>query len=468
MDSDNYRLGIALLGKGSTNHLHRKEVVEEFLEQGVRIRFLVRDDYFDILTKLEGCEYTTVSFTEASGFRATLKFIFEYIRNLYPSTDSCRKSYFGMITKYKRSIGFRLLDVLYNFLARFQYVVSCIACLEGWLGLNETVQGVEAKTIDQLLLLGIGTASSELEGHMVWWAKGYNIPVVNIIGNYDNLTSKGFRGVPVDRLLVWGPSMHNDAIKFHGIPEEKITSIGSIRYNTSFLGEKEERHDFLSSLGLDPEKKTIMFAGFFYEFHYFEMMEIYRQWVEVGKDYQLILRVYPNKFLMSSVFMTPLLDFAKEQEGVYVSIGDPDYSSGSKDKSVLQIEEYELCNSLNTCDCVINIFSTISLEACIFDKPAINMYYFQEPLAALARTPLYYDYEKFFHSRRLVSYGAIRTTRNRAELMKEIDFAIENPKQLAAERKKTVELECGALDGGACKRLVDACIIEYQNRDTKL
>lgn len=464
MSSINYRLAIALLGKGSTNHLHRKEVVEAFLQRGVSIHFLVREDYIDILSKIDTCAYSTVSFVKLSGFRASLKSIFEYIRNLYPSSDPGRKSYFGMMSRYKRSAAFRVLDYFYRFLARYQFVVRWIAFLEGYFALYDTVQGLDPKKIDQLLLLGVGTASSELEGHLVWWAKDHNISIVSIIGNYDNLTSKGFRGVPVDRLLVWGPNMREDAITFHGIPEDKITEIGSIRYNTSFKTLPENKEEFIISLGLDPHKKTILFAGFFYEFHYFEMMQIYRLLLAKGTDCQLILRVYPNKILMSSVFMAPLLEWAEKQEGVYVSIGDPDFGCGSQDKSVLQIEEYELCNSLSCCDCVINIFSTISLEACIFDKPAINMYYFQEPLSALARTPLYHDYEKFFHSRRLVSYGAIQTTRNRDELIAAIEYALEYPSRLAAERKRTVELECGLFDGGACERLVEACVHEYHQR----
>lgn len=463
MNSVAYELAIALLGKGSTNHLHRKEVVNAFQEQGIAIRFLVRDDYMDILSKIEGCSYSSVSFKDTKGIRNTLKFIFEYIRNLYPSQDPGRKAYFDLVSRYKKTKRFWLFDLCFKFLARFQWVVNCVVTLEGCMAEDDTVQGIHPETIDQLLLLGIGTASSELEGHMVWWARKNNIPVVNVIGNYDNLTSKGYRGVPVERLLVWGPNMLDDAVRYHSISKEKISEIGSIRYNMNPRLLVDDKCEFLRSLGLDPEKKTILFAGFFFEFHYFEMMEVYSQLLLEGVDCQLILRVYPNKILMSSVFMHPLLQFAGQCDGVYVSLGDPDYKNGSKSKSVLQIEEYELWNSLNCCDCVINIFSTISLEACIFDKPAINMYYFQAAFPGLAREPLYYDYEQLYHSRRLASYGAIKTTRDRAELIETIKDSLDNPTRLAQERKKTVELECGVLDGGACNRLVASCVQAFQS-----
>lgn len=457
-----HRLGIALLGKGSTNHLHRRDVVEAFRDSGTQIKFLVREDYIDILKRLDGCEYASVSFKESSGRGMHLKFACEYIRHLYPIQDPGRKAYFKLISKYKKSRRFLISDLVYKFLGRFQTVVRALVLLEEFLASRDTVQGIDPDAIDQLLLLGIGTVSSELEGHMVWWARQYGVPIVNLIANYDNLTSKGFRGVPVQRLLVWGPNMRDDAICYHGIGAEKITEVGSLRYNTNLKLLDTDRREFLVSLGLDPNKKTILFAGFFFEYHYFEMMAVYRKLLADGVECQLIMRVYPNKVLMSSVFMTPLLEYIERMPGVYLSVGDPNYKKGEPGKSVLQIEEYELWNSLNACDCVINIFSTISLEACIFDTPAINMYYFQEPFAGLARAPLYYDYEQLFHSRRLVSYGAITTTRSRGELIAAIVDSLEEPSRLQQERETTVELECGSLDGGACERLVTATLQEYQ------
>ncbi len=457
-----HNLAIALLGKGSTNHLHRKEVVDAFRERGIDIQFFVRDDYKDILKKLDGCKYSAVSFKENKGIQLHLKFVCEYIRKLYPIQDPGRKAYYKLLSKYKQAKRFRVFDFVYKIFARSKFVVRALVVVEGMLARQDTVQGLDPASIDQLMLLGVGTVSSELEGHMTWWARRNGIPVVNLIGNYDNLTSKGFRGVPIDRLLVWGPNMRDDAIEYHAISVDKITEVGPVRYNINRKLLDVDRRDFIQSLGLDPDKKTILFAGFFFEFHYFEMMEVYHQLLADGIDCQLILRLYPNKILMSSVLMTPLLEYVEQSEGVYLSVGDPDYKKGAKGKSVLQIEEYELWNSLNASDCVINIFSTISLEACIFDTPAINMYYFQNPFVGLARAPLYYDYEKLFHSRRLVSYGAIKTTRNRGELIGEIKNALENPSQLRQERKKTVELECGELDGDACHRLADATLMEYQ------
>jgi hypothetical protein len=250
--------------------------------------------------------------------------------------------------------------------------------------------------------------------------------------------------------------MVRDAVDFQDIPRERITEIGSVRYNVNpqLL---TNRDDFLRSLKLDPQKKTILFAGFFFEFHYFEMMEVFENLRREDQELQLIFRLYPNKHLMDSVYMKPFFVAAEQRSDIYISYGDPDFQYGEKGKSVLQIEEFELCNILNSCDCVVNIFSTISLEACMYDKPSINMNYHQKHHPAVVRTPLYYDYGRLFHNRRLVAYGAIQTAVTRGELFEYIREALRHPEKFTEQRRETVKHEIGVLDGKACERLVDAC-----------
>jgi len=255
--------------------------------------------------------------------------------------------------------------------------------------------------------------------------------------------------------------MRADAMRLHGIPADRIRMIGAIRYN-GIHRVLEGREAFLRSIGLDPARPTILFAGFMLEFHYFEMLSIFEEAVKAGEPWQLILRVYPSKALMHSVYIHPLLAYARSLPGVYVSLADPHARMGVRDREVLQIEERELWNALNSCDALVNLFSTISLEGCIFGKPVVNMWYFPRPVKAMGRPPIYMDYAQNFHNRRIVSYGAIRTAYGRRELTEMIRHALANPAELAEARRATVRDECGVLDGKAAERLAEACIDEYQ------
>lgn len=436
--------------------------MEEFRKQGVEADFIVRSDYFSLLEKLDGCSYSSVSFNSPGGWRSHIINFCRYVRGLYPSLDTGRRVFFELLQSNHRNIRSRVFHKICQLLARYQWTVRLIVRIEGFLFQSDMVNDIDPKSIDQLLLLGVGSVNSEFEGDMTWWARYHNIPVIHIVGNYDSLSSKGFRGVPINRLLAWGPNMRDDAIKIQGISPDRIKIIGPVRYNIRLNILSLDKDSFFKSIGLDPHKKTILFAGFVFDYHYFEMLEIYEALLHNGEDCQLILRIYPNKNFMNSVYIKPLLNFAKQFQNVFISFADPHYGSGDRDREVLQIEEVELWNSLKYCDVVINIFSTISLEACIFDKPALNMWYFPPSSKAFAQDPVYRDYSLLFHNRRLTSYGAIHTAKNRRDLISLIKNALAYPDELAAERRSIVKDECGPIDGKACKRLVDTCVMEYE------
>jgi hypothetical protein len=375
---------------------------------------------------------------------------------MYPYTDIGRSV--PLPPWWRLSIFGRLDLLLKKLLARYEWVVKLCICLEGKLFDPSSVQGVDPSVLDQLLLLGVGAVNSEMEGAMTWWAQHHSIPVVHYVGNYDSLSSKGFRGVPIDRLLTWGDSMKEDAIRLHGLRQECVDTIGSLRYNAIWPGPQLSKKDFLEYIGLDPNRKTILYAGFVFEYHYFEMMEVYKQLLEQNINCQLILRIYPNKSLLNTPYINALIAYAESLPNVFVSIADPNFERGNRDNEVLQIEEDELVDSLRYCDVVINHYSTISIEACLFDKPVINMWYFQPPNRAWHDQPHCLDYPSLYHSRRLASYNAIRVAYDRSELLSLIKESFDYPQRLANERYCIVEREIGALDGKTLERMVEACM----------
>lgn len=453
------RIGIALLGKGATNHLHRPEVVEAFHRRGAQVIFIVRDDYDSLLERIPGCDYVSCRFAEEKGAQAYWRSLFRNMRRLYPASDVG-------VREFHRSLGHglglwgRVLHELFFLLARSRLAMQVSVVVESILYRREKVEGLDPAVFDELLVLSIGIAATHLEGRLIWWARRCGVPVVNIAGNYDNLSSQGFRGVPVDRILVWGESMRRDAVDLHGIPPSRVTMIGSIRYNSISREIRDDREMFLRGCGLDPGRRTILFAGSLSDFHYFEMLAVLKELRRDSVDAQLILRVYPNKTLMNSAYMEPLLDHAARVPGVYVSLADPHYRKGARDRDVLQIEESELWHALKYADVVVNLYSTISLEACIFDKPAINMWYFGPPGRLAAKSPIWKPYPGLIHNRRMTGYGAFVVAKNRRALVAEIQRALEDPGRFRVERATAVASECGLLDGRACDRLAENCLGE--------
>lgn len=451
------RVGIGLLGKGSTNHLHRADVVRAFREKGYQVTFIVREDYAGLLSRLADCAYLPCRIGAEDGWRGIVIRFCESIRHAYPSSDTGRRGVL-LARLWKNLRPWILLrNLICLAAARFRICVLLAAWTEGKLFRPELVKGLDPKEYDLLLLLGIGTVNSELEGAVTRWAAHYAVPLAHLVGNYDNLTSKGFRGILPERLFVWGPQMKSDAITFHGIAASRVRLIGSIRYNAISQTVLPDRTEFLSRIGLDPARKTIVFAGFVFDSQYFEILEVYRQLLDERSDCQLIVRLYPNKMLMNSVYIEPLIQYAKTLPRVYVSCADPHYKFGDTQREVLQVEEEELWPVLCHCDVLIDYYSTITIEGAIFDKPCIHMHYLPKTARAYVKDPVPIKFWKLRHNRRILSYGAVDVAHDREELFTLIRQSLLDPGQYAEARKKMVMQECGPLDGLACARLLLEC-----------
>jgi hypothetical protein len=452
------RLGIVLIAKGSMNNLHRLDVVETFRAKGVDPVFIVREDYKHLIRPIPGCRYAACRFVPPAAGQRFLRNLFCYIRSLYPSGDVYGRSWFGAANALRAKLRQRLSHRFFNWLAGFRGAMRLLLAIEGSLYRSNLVEGLESAEIDQLLLLGIGTHGAEHEIALTWWARHNGISVVHMIANYDHLTIKGFRGVPVDRLLVWGPVMRDDAIRLHAVDADRIRIIGSVRYDNVGRQKFADRETFLRARGLDPAKRTILFAGAMHEFHYYEMLEVFEEMRRQDDAIQLILRIYPDKLFMVLPYIKPLIRYGQSVPGVYVSVGDPNFRVGRKDEPVPEIEEDELMHALKHADVVVNLFSTIALEACIFDKPVVYVLYYPQRADAWIRPPRYFDWGLALHNRRMVDYGIARMAADRKALIEAIGDALANPGKSREERKRTVELELGPMDWKACERLAESCV----------
>jgi len=227
------------------------------------------------------------------------------------------------------------------------------------------------------------------------------------------------------------------------------------------------REEFFRACGLDPAKRTVLFAGTLGEYHYFEMFEVIEQLSREGETYQFIFRIYPDKSLMASPYIRPIIHYAQSLPNVYVSISDPHYKTGSKEFEVPQIEQNELWHALEYSDVVVNHFSTMGLEACMFNKPIIYPNYFPQTGYTWIQPPVYYDHGLAIHNRRMLNSGVALTAFSRDELIAAIKDAVVFPEKLSQQRHQVVEKELGPLDGKAYQRLVEACVEIFESEKSK-
>jgi hypothetical protein len=443
------------MGKGATNHIHRPEIVDAFLERGVELYFFVRPDYFEILQKHPSCHYVPCEIPTVTGRGKTAAGFFEYWRNLYPAGDAGRRIRRKELNS-RRSCMARFRNELLAWGARSRKIMQFALRVEEMMVGNAEQVEIHDNHLDCMLLLGIGTHGTQPESIFARWARRQGIKVVQVVANYDGLSSKGFRGTEIDELLVWGPAMRDDAVNLQGVSEPQVKLIGALRYDHLYTREYPARETFFQHIGLDPSLQTILFAGGRNEYHYFEMLRVFEALNQGDKELQLVIRVYPKKGLLRSAAMRVFIRYARTLNGVYVSIADPSFEDGVEDREVLAIEEEELWSLLKYSDVVVNLYSTIALEACLFDRPIINMWYFGS-IGMTVQQPIYTPYPEIHHIRKFESYGAADKATTREELIELINHVLEHPGQRSEQRRLALTKELGPLDGKVKDRLVDFC-----------
>lgn len=113
--------------------------------------------------------------------------------------------------------------------------------------------------------LFIVTPLIDLRSAQIDWvraARSLGIPTVLAVASWDNLTSKSRIQVQPDRVLVWNDLQRREAVDLHGVPPESVTVTGAQLYDTWFERKPStSRAAFADSLGFDPERPIILYAG---------------------------------------------------------------------------------------------------------------------------------------------------------------------------------------------------------------
>ncbi|MBA2297976.1 MAG: hypothetical protein H0W14_08055 [Actinobacteria bacterium] len=92
-------------------------------------------------------------------------------------------------------------------------------------------------------------------------ARATEIPSCMCIASWDNLSSKQqLRDVP-DRVVVWNRFQRDEAVRLHGMPEERIVITGAQSFDQWFDRVPGSRDEFCERVGLDPQRPYVLFLG---------------------------------------------------------------------------------------------------------------------------------------------------------------------------------------------------------------
>jgi hypothetical protein len=165
----------------------------------------------------------------------------------------------------------------------------------------------------------------------------------------------------------------------------------------------------------------------------------------------LVIRPHPQT--ISGIYSSNSRDLErlKSLRGPRVALDVPTVLSEKLAWDLPKNDMYRLASLMAGCAMCLNANSTLCLDACMLDRPVINIGFdgWQElPYEKSARRGI--DY---FHMAKLLSLGGIRVAKSFSELERHINNYLRNPLLEHEGRLWSATQECGPRDGRAAERV---------------
>ncbi len=276
----------------------------------------------------------------------------------------------------------------------------------------------------------------DLEWPLLFMANKYRIPVYTHILSFDNITSRGY--IPLgkcNKYFVWNDLMGTELTKYYNVNPEKISITGTPQFDFHKSDKfKLKREKALALFGLESEDRYLLYCAnhvhltpeepelleniiikllgepslsnikVILRFH---PLDIYDRWGELIEKYKNVLR-------LSIPWSHPIINNP--------AIG-----------IVTEEDMLRFVNLLRYADVVLNVASTIAIDASMTNTPVVCVGYHPENTNESAS---YYGYHFSVHYKVVMGFGATPLARNDDELMVLIKQEIADPGRLSLNRKR--------------------------------
>ena len=285
-------------------------------------------------------------------------------------------------------------------------------------------------------------------------AQWSGIPTMTFLFSWDNLTSQGRLIPPYDHYLAWNEAIKRDLLRIYpSIRPEQVLVVGTPQFDFHFRPEYYwTREEFCQRVGADPARPIVLYSTGMANHMPGEHVVVERiadllSTLDHWGPPQLLVRVYP-----------------KDRTGRFNELRSrrPDilFPEIPWEPAWLtpRVEDLFLyTNTLRHSALGINIASTVSLELCMFDKPAINVGY--DPPGMDIRPVSFARYYEFDHYAPVVASGAVEVAHSEDELRQMVEHAFQHPEHRRTARRAFIERMFGeTLDGRSATRVAKALL----------
>jgi hypothetical protein len=274
-------------------------------------------------------------------------------------------------------------------------------------------------------------------------ARALGVPSVACVYSWDILTNRGLMHSVPDRVAVWNEAQGEQAVRLHGIPEDRIVVAGAWPYDR-WVGRQasRSREELLEELGLSPERATVLYAC--------SSPFIAKREREAVEEWLRALRAAPDPRMANANVIVrphPLNSF----QWARGSVPDPAtvvFPPGG-DEPLDEPSRADYFDSIAHADAVVGVNTSALIEATILDRPALA---FPGPAFRASQ-------EELPHFRLLAGEpGAVRASGSMEEHLSQMGEALADPAGGAQRRREFVEtfIRPGGGDDSPTDRLVAA------------
>ena len=269
--------------------------------------------------------------------------------------------------------------------------------------------------------------------------------------SWDNFTNKLIPVRRVNRLVVWNDLMRDQAVDIHGYTPDQIRVAGCPQWDLYFSQPRADRSAFFHRIGADPSRALVTLTTTprsIYTHHDHVVRTLVRAMRDGAwpKPAQLLVRVHPRDDASA-------YDAFRSEPGVIIEKPfRPTIKSGDGlDVDVTADSQQHLADTLQHSDVVVNVASTIAVEAAIFDTPVVNIAFDgetpSEPIRSARR------YYRFTHFVNITRRGAVRVAQAPGELVDYVGRYLADPSVDRDGRRAVTAEQCQFLDGRSAERV---------------
>jgi hypothetical protein len=272
----------------------------------------------------------------------------------------------------------------------------------------------------------------------------------------------GMAGYNPDFIVAWTEEMKTELIELNDIDEMKIF-VGGVAHFDHYYNKKLiiEKKILFKKLGLDINKKTIFYATkspkrFPWGPSLVEDIALSIQSNLIDQNTQILVRIHPLHFrrVNGKYIFQDILDEFNLIELKYPSVvlNKPKMLSNQVDFYMDDSEEILVYSILKHSSVMLNMFSTMAIEASILDLPIINVCIQDKCKADLGKSKqdIMVDYRQS-HNQRIIQTHGVKTAFTNDELIDNIKFYLDNPSADEENRLEIVNNEAGPFKGSAGK-----------------